>query len=224
MRCVGKGDRAIKNRPDGIRRVLFLGYDRAKTRLIDGISARGVEVVHSDKPLSSIGNFDLVVSFGYRHIISSEVISGSPCRLINLHVSMLPWNRGAHPIFWSLFEDTPLGVSVHEIDCGVDTGAVIAQKGVVLESMSLTFEDAHRRMLREVEDLFLEVLDQLMQGTYVASPQVGVGSFHKSSDLPIEFSGWGSQISQEIIRLKRLEKSRPSKIDSDSHGSEMNTI
>jgi methionyl-tRNA formyltransferase len=120
---------------------------------------------------------------------------------------MLPWNRGAHPIFWALFDGTPLGVSIHEIDRGLDTGPLISQKEILLAGGNLTFQDVHVRMIREVEDLFMAVFDEIIEGTYNNSPQIGSGSFHKASDLPVEFSGWESVVTDEIKRLKHLSGS-----------------
>jgi methionyl-tRNA formyltransferase len=197
---VGEFGKGVK-----IKRVLFLGYDRSETRLIDKISDRGIEVIHSNEALESLEDFDLVICFGYRHIISSKVLDVSPCRLVNLHISMLPWNRGAHPIFWAFFDGTPLGVSIHEIDRGLDTGALVSQKEIFIDAGFLTFEDVHIRMIREVEDLFMATFDEILEGTYKVSPQIGGGSSHKASDLPPEFSGWESGIHEEIIRLKSLK-------------------
>ena len=36
--------------------------------------------------------------------------------IVNLHISYLPFNRGSHPNYWSFVENTPKGVSIHEID------------------------------------------------------------------------------------------------------------
>lgn len=46
---------------------------------------------------------------------------------MNLHISYLPWNKGADPNFWSCIDGTPAGVTLHHIDAGVDTGDIIAQ-------------------------------------------------------------------------------------------------
>ena len=48
--------------------------------------------------------YDLIISFGYKHIIKKEVISNSNIPIINLHISYLPWNKGAHLNFWSFNE------------------------------------------------------------------------------------------------------------------------
>lgn len=204
MTEVGGLDKRNQIQGKAMRRVLFLGYGRSETTLIDKISNLGIEVVHSDKPMRAFRNFDLVISFGYRHIIPADVIDSSPCPLINLHISMLPWNRGAHPIFWAFFDNTPLGVTIHEIDSGLDTGPIVAQREVELELGSCTFKDVHSRMIREIETLLIDCFHEIKLGIYESRPQFGVGSFHKAVDLPAEFSGWGSVISDEIKRLKGL--------------------
>lgn len=65
---------------------------------------------------------DRVVSFGYHHIIKGYRLHEYKGRMVNIHISMLPYNRGASPNFWSWFDDTPKGVSIHMIDGGIDTG------------------------------------------------------------------------------------------------------
>ncbi len=44
----------------------------------------------------------------------------------------LPFNRGAHPNFWSFMEKTPSGVTMHEINSGIDKGKIIVQKKNIL--------------------------------------------------------------------------------------------
>ena len=74
--------------------------------------------------------FHLFISFGYRHIITEKIIKKIKGPLINLHLSYLPYNRGAHPNFWSFVDNTPSGVSIVEIDKGIDTGPVIYKKKI----------------------------------------------------------------------------------------------
>ena len=44
---------------------------------------------------------DWIVSYGYKHIIRADVLALVSGRVINLHISYLPWNRGYHPNVWS---------------------------------------------------------------------------------------------------------------------------
>ena len=66
--------------------------------------------------LENITDFDFIVSYGYRYIIKKNIIDYFHKRIINLHISYLPYNRGADPNLWSILEDTPSGVTIHYID------------------------------------------------------------------------------------------------------------
>ena len=114
--------------------ILFLGYDKSENSLPDFLSEKGHEVLHSNKKINSTKNFDLVISYGYRHIIPKKIISSST-PIINLHMSFLPFNRGAHPNFWSHFENTPSGVTIHLMDVGIDTGDCLFQKKVFIDKV-----------------------------------------------------------------------------------------
>lgn len=48
--------------------------------------------------------------------------------VLNLHISYLPWNRGANPNFWSFVENTKKGVTIHEIDEKLDKGKILLRK------------------------------------------------------------------------------------------------
>ena len=62
--------------------------------------------------------FDWIVSYGYRYIITQDILDAVRGQAINLHISLLPWNRGADPNLWSFLDDTPKGITIHYIDSG----------------------------------------------------------------------------------------------------------
>ena len=80
-----------------------------------------------------LSNSDLILSFGYNKIISKKILSKLPKPPINLHISYLPYNKGSHPNYWSFVENTPSGVSIHEVDEGIDTGKIIYRKKLLLK-------------------------------------------------------------------------------------------
>lgn len=187
--------------------VLFLGYSADETSLIAALIKLNCEVWYAKdkiKNFENLKNFDLIVSFGYRHILNKSLIETSKCPIINLHISYLPWNRGAHPNFWSFFDCTPSGVSIHLIDEGIDTGPIIYQKYVDFNKVDITFSQSHRKLIDEIELLFKTNIVDIINGSYRAFPQRRVGSFHKISDLPSEFSGWESNVYDEVVRLDSL--------------------
>ena len=114
--------------------VMLLGNTSANVRVLNSMENRGCDVTFADhKLVDHIGNeFDLIVSYGYRHILSSSFLTFCNCPVVNLHISYLPFNRGAHPNFWSFFDDTEKGVSIHLVDGGIDTGPILFQKKVAL--------------------------------------------------------------------------------------------
>ena len=87
----------------------------------------GDEVTRTEEPLESgmkcLEHVDFIISYGYRHILKKDLIEMFPRKIANLHISLLPWNRGADPNLWSFLEDTPKGVTIHYIDCSVDTAS-----------------------------------------------------------------------------------------------------
>jgi len=96
---------------------------------------------------------DLIVSYGYRHIIRKPIIDKYDGKIVNLHISYLPWNRGAHPNVWSFVEKTPKGVSIHLVDEGIDTGDILFQKEVFLKETH-TLKESYEILKKEIEDLF----------------------------------------------------------------------
>ena len=183
------------------KKVLFLGYTREQTTLIDALVEAGCEVHHTDEKIQSTVGYDLVVSYGYRHIIKKQVLQESLAPIINLHISYLPWNRGAHPNFWSFFDCTPSGVTIHLMDEGIDTGPVMFQKYVNFSKVENTFSKTYKRLIEEIEQLFKENIGEIVSNTFVAIPQRRKGSYHCLADLPKEFSGWDSEIRNEVVRL-----------------------
>lgn len=187
------------------KRVLLLGYEPENLLYVKDLIRLGAELWHSAEKIESTSGFDLVVSYGYRHLITQQTIDSSPAKIVNLHISLLPWNRGAHPNFWAFFDDTPTGVTIHLIDAGLDTGPIIFQKSIDLDANAHTFESSYAKLNSEIQNMFAEHAHEILNGNFVARPQIGTGSAHKMSDFPEKFQGWQTLIGPEISRLKELE-------------------
>ena len=87
---------------------------------------------------------ELVVLAGYMHLLTKPFLDRFPERIINVHPSLLPAFPGAHSIADALAAgvDTT-GVTVHYVDEGLDTGAVIAQVEVPVEPRATLEERIH---------------------------------------------------------------------------------
>lgn len=130
------------------------------------------------------GDFDFLVSYGYRFILKSDVLSLFPRKAINLHISLLPWCRGSHPVFWSILEQKPLGVTIHLLDEGLDTGNILFQQITPLSlSQDESFSSLYRKQRDAIELLFKQSWKYLRTGECSGWRQQGVPTEHRSREL-----------------------------------------
>jgi phosphoribosylglycinamide formyltransferase-1 len=97
---------------------------------------------------------DFVVLAGYMHLLTPAFLDRFRDRIVNVHPSLLPQFPGAQAIADALAAgvDTT-GVTVHYVDKGLDTGAVIRQEAVAVEPRATLVERIHaveHRILPEV--------------------------------------------------------------------------
>lgn len=187
-------------------RILFLGYDDTVTSLIRFLRSKGHDVSHTQEKINTdyVCDFHWLISFGYRHIISKDVIDAMGGKIINLHISYLPYNRGSHPLFWAFHDNTPVGVTIHKVDEGLDTGDIYAQRLVEINPSVETFKSGYEKLINEIEHLFMETCDDILLSKLTPHKQIGKGTCHKSSDLPL-IKSWDTNISRFFEMSKRTD-------------------
>ena len=88
-----------------------------------------------EKPCYSCckSKIDFVILAGYLRILGKEIIEAFPERILNIHPSLLPSFPGLHGIKDAFEYGVKItGVTVHFVDCGLDTGPIIAQEAVTI--------------------------------------------------------------------------------------------
>jgi len=103
---------------------------------------------------------DLIISYNYKYIISKDLLDN---RFINLHISYLPYNKGAYPNIFSHLQNTPKGVTIHLIDEGIDSGAILFQKRVVLnknETLKQSYKKLHLHIQRIFKANYIKIKNQ----------------------------------------------------------------
>ena len=144
---------------------LFLGYNSSETKLINFLKKKGHSVKQTKRNINiKASSYDLIISFGYKKIIKKNILNSLKRPIINLHMSYLPYNRGSHPNFWSFYENTPKGVSIHEISELLDAGPIIFQKKInfqIFKNKRLTFKQAYKKYFIELEKLFIDNFEKL---------------------------------------------------------------
>tara|TARA_B100000686_G_scaffold355323_2_gene472637 strand:+ start:993 stop:1541 length:549 start_codon:yes stop_codon:yes gene_type:complete len=174
-------------------KILFLGYGKDETKLIEFLINRNHEVTNSSNKIENISGYDLVISFGYRYIFKDCQLNSLRRPIINLHISYLPFNRGSHPNFWAHYEGTPSGVTIHEIDAGIDTGPIIFQKKISFNDPKITLKESYGVLISEVENLFIQNISSIEMKNYDELTKREEGTYHKKSDLP-EWVEWDMPI------------------------------
>ena len=125
----------------------------------------------------------IVVSYNYNYIIPKEVIDYMNGNIINLHISFLPWNRGASPNLWSFLDGTPKGVTIHRIDEGLDKGRILFQKEMFFDEKEETLRTSYDKLNEEIVRLFKEHWVDIYNRTCDEIEPRGKGSYHSNSDL-----------------------------------------
>ena len=77
---------------------------------------------------------DVVAVYGTR-LLSSKTLAAVDAPFINYHAGINPKYRGQHPAYWALAagDVDNAGVTIHKVDAGVDTGAILYQARVVFD-------------------------------------------------------------------------------------------
>jgi len=106
---------------------------------------------------------DWLILAGYMRLLTSLIILAYPKRIINIHPSLLPKYKGKDALGQALANhETTLGVSIHYVDEGMDTGALIAQESFTIQPD----QDRERieKILHQLEhSLYPSVLQQLLK-------------------------------------------------------------
>jgi len=110
-------------------------------------------------------------------VIKPEVFSLAPRGAINIHTGITPEYRSADPIFWALYHGEPdkVGVTIHYIDRGIDTGAIIHQERVpVFADDSLA--SVYVRCVRRGAELYSRALSEIEGNVVRVVVREGVAS------------------------------------------------
>lgn len=118
---------------------------------------------------------DVLIVAAYGLILPAPILSVARHGAINIHASLLPRWRGAAPIQRALLAgDVETGVSIMQMDEGLDTGPVFARRSMSLGPND-DFGSVHDKLAEIGAELLLEVLAAIQSGTARTTPQPGGG-------------------------------------------------
>lgn len=149
-------------------------------------------------------NPEIVISYNYSHIVKEDVIDLMGDKIINMHCSLLPWNKGASPNLWSFIDDTPKGVTIHVLEKGLDTGRLLLQEEVTFDEETETLASSYNKLQETIVDLLVSNLEDILDGNIVPTEQKGEGSYHRTSDLKALLNGREIDYNMTIKQFKEF--------------------
>jgi len=116
-------------------------------------------------------NADVAVVAAYGLILPLAVLDAPRLGCVNVHASLLPRWRGAAPIHRAILAgDSKSGVTIMQMDEGLDTGAMISHEAVLI-TPSTTAEDLHDQLATLGATMIVTALDDLDAGRAQPKPQ-----------------------------------------------------
>jgi methionyl-tRNA formyltransferase len=145
---------------------------------------------------------ELAVVVAYGKILPVDVLGALPRGCINVHGSLLPRYRGAAPVQWAVIHgDAETGVSIMQLDEGMDTGPVYLERRVAIDPDETAGELLERLAPIGAEAL-LEVIGAMAAGTARAVAQDHAAASHAAmlakADGAIDFGRPAAAVAARI--------------------------
>ena len=157
------------DRPSGRGQIL------QQTSVAEWAHNHQIPVVKPESSQELVGNvedLDLVLTIGYGVLLPESILLLPKKGFLNLHFSLLPAYRGAAPAQRALHNgEVVTGVTVFQLDKGMDTGPIFAQESIAIDPSWRSFE-----LLNELANLGPDVVKrsfEMIESGKSSSVQVG---------------------------------------------------
>ena len=120
-------------------------------------------------------DIDVIVLF-IGHILKSEIIAAPKICIINKHSGLLPAYRGILPVFWAMFNNDRVGLTIHKVTASIDAGEVILQKAYE-KITSASVYGYYKLIYNDTAGLIAESLELIREGKH----EVCIGGMPPSS-------------------------------------------
>ncbi len=190
--------RGLKLQPSAVKRsALEAGITVLQPASLKAEEARDEVVAHPA---------DILVVAAYGLILPKEVLAWPRLGCLNIHASLLPRWRGAAPIQRALLAgDKETGISIMQMDQGLDTGPVLSSEAIAIGPEE-TGGSLHDRLAALGARLVVEALQQESKGQPLSRrPQALVGASYaaklKPEDSQIDWSSSADEVERRVRAL-----------------------
>lgn len=184
----------------GFKLVAVLAGKKGRT-IVEFCKEHEIRLLHSLEDLHSLGA-DILFSVQYDEILKESHIKSIKEMAFNLHLAPLPEYRGCNQFSFAIInEDKEFGVTLHRLDCGIDSGDIIFEKRFAIPQDCFVDELLALANSHGIE-LFCKNLENMIHGRYTLKPQSSIHSkseFHLRSEIEslkhikLESCGGGGQ-------------------------------
>jgi len=147
-------------------------------------------------------NPDLIVVAAFGQILKKDVLELPRFGCLNVHASLLPRWRGAAPINAAILHgDEETGVTIMQMDVGLDTGPMLAKR-----SLRLSADDTAGSVTEALSnlgaDLLIETLPEYLSGNIMPQPQPEEGATYapmlKKEDGRLDFTRGVNELERQV--------------------------
>ena len=158
--------------------VLRLDQGAARRTVAAGVCNEPTEVA-----LMEAAKPDVVLVFG-TGILREPLLSAFEGRILNIHLGLSPYYRGAGTNFWPLVNRQPeyVGATIHYLDAGIDTGPILSHARPLIEPGDGPHDLGNKTIVAAVEGLLRAAMAHVA-GSATAVPQWGGGRLYQRKDF-----------------------------------------
>lgn len=160
-----------------------------------------------DRTLFASHNLDVAIVAAYGLILPEAILNAPKFGCLNIHASLLPRWRGAAPIQYSIWKgDTETGVTIMQMEKGLDTGPMISKRSLPITS-DTTATSLHDDLAALGADMVVDVLNALSETRQPLDAEIQddalstYASMLKKEDGIVDWSQTAQDIDRQIRAL-----------------------
>jgi methionyl-tRNA formyltransferase len=140
-----------------------------------------------------------IIVLGCTRIVRGNILNIPRLGTLNAHPGLLPKYRGLDTVLWAIYNRDFIGATIHFVDEGVDTGAIVMQKIVDIEENDTI--DSLRNKVRVVAGkLMAETIKKLIQGEHISVSLQSVEDGQQYREMPKNL------LSETLRRLDKIKR------------------
>ncbi len=200
-RPAGRGLKLQASRVKTLALAHHLPVLQPKSLRLDGVHAQEAQQAKATLEALCQDRIELMVVVAYGLILPAWCLQLFPLGCLNIHASLLPRWRGAAPIQRAIQAgDRQTGVCIMQMDEGLDTGAVLLQEAIPIETQDTSLA-LQNRLAALGAKLIVQTLEQLPTLSALAQGTEGTCYAHKISkdESPLDWSKDAASLMRQVL-------------------------